>query len=169
MACAAMVGLALARPAVPLHRHLPTTRRSVTRLPPRSLSTSRPPTGRARRCAKYYPRGASPNRRRPRIAPVPTGLVRRSQQEGLIRPTRSWIPMATAWRARCLRPSRQFRAELLGETNADRGSWGIHRERGLPWRVGSFDGIPQAVTMDTTSTEVDLDVNDGYVTDATWG
>jgi hypothetical protein len=35
--------------------------------------------------------------------------------------------------------------------------------------VGSYDGVPQAVTMDYNIDRLTFNVNDGIVTDATWG
>ena len=64
---------------------------------------------------------------------------------------------------------KKFRAELL-EKEVPLAEAGEYTETaGYQWRVGSFDGIPQAVTMDYTIDRLTFDVNDGIVTDATWG
>ena len=64
---------------------------------------------------------------------------------------------------------KQFRAELL-EKQMPTAEAGEYTEMaGYQWRVGSFDGVPQAVTMDYNIDRLTFDVNDGYVTDATWG
>jgi len=42
-------------------------------------------------------------------------------------------------------------------------------EAGYVWRLGTIDGEPQAVTMDYRLDRLTLTVDDGLVTDATWG
>jgi len=42
-------------------------------------------------------------------------------------------------------------------------------EAGYVWRLGTIDGEPQAVTMDYRLDRLTLTVDDGIVTDATWG
>ena len=42
-------------------------------------------------------------------------------------------------------------------------------EAGYSWRLGTIDGEPQAVTMDYRIDRLTLTVDDGLVTDATWG
>jgi hypothetical protein len=42
-------------------------------------------------------------------------------------------------------------------------------EAGYAWRLGTIDGEPQAVTMDYRLDRLTLTVDDGLVTDATWG
>ena len=42
-------------------------------------------------------------------------------------------------------------------------------EAGYAWRLGTIDGEPQAVTMDYRIDRLTLTVDDGLVTDATWG
>jgi hypothetical protein len=64
---------------------------------------------------------------------------------------------------------KQFRAELLEKEMPTAEAGEYTENAGYQWRVGSFDGIPQAVTMDYNIDRLTFDVNDGYVTDATWG
>lgn len=64
---------------------------------------------------------------------------------------------------------KQFRAELLEKQMPTAEAGGYTESAGYQWRVGSFDGVPQAVTMDYNIDRLTFDVNDGYVTDATWG
>jgi hypothetical protein len=64
---------------------------------------------------------------------------------------------------------KQFRAELLDKQMPTAEAGEYAEDAGYQWRVGSFDGIPQAVTMDYNVDRLTFDVNDGYVTDATWG
>lgn len=42
-------------------------------------------------------------------------------------------------------------------------------EAGYTWRLGTIDGEPQAVTMDYRIDRLTLTVDQGLVTDATWG
>ena len=64
---------------------------------------------------------------------------------------------------------KQFRAELLEKQMPTAEAGEYTESAGYQWRVGSFDGVPQAVTMDYNIDRLTFDVNDGYVTDATWG
>ena len=64
---------------------------------------------------------------------------------------------------------KQFRAELLEKEMPTAEAGEYTESAGYQWRVGSFDGIPQAVTMDYNIDRLTFDVNDGIVTDATWG
>jgi len=64
---------------------------------------------------------------------------------------------------------KQFRAELLDKQMPTAEAGEYTENAGYQWRVGSFDGIPQALTMDYNIDRLTFDVNDGYVTDATWG
>ena len=64
---------------------------------------------------------------------------------------------------------KEFRAELLEKQMPTAEAGEYTEDAGYQWRVGSFDGIPQAVTMDYNIDRLTFDVNDGYVTDATWG
>ena len=42
-------------------------------------------------------------------------------------------------------------------------------EAGYVWRLGTIDGEPQAVTMDYRLDRLTLTMEDGLITDATWG
>ena len=42
-------------------------------------------------------------------------------------------------------------------------------QAGYSWRLGTIDGEPQAVTMDYRIDRLTLTIDDGLVTDATWG
>jgi hypothetical protein len=64
---------------------------------------------------------------------------------------------------------KQFRAELLEKQMPTAEAGEYTESAGYQWRVGSFDGVPQAVTMDYNIDRLTFDVNDGYVIDATWG
>ena len=64
---------------------------------------------------------------------------------------------------------KQFRAELLEKEMPTAEAGEYTESEGYQWRVGSFDGVPQAVTMDYNIDRLTFDVNDGIVTDATWG
>jgi hypothetical protein len=64
---------------------------------------------------------------------------------------------------------KQFRAELLEKEMPTAEAGEYTENAGYQWRVGSYDGVPQAVTMDYNIDRLTFDVNDGYVTDATWG
>ena len=64
---------------------------------------------------------------------------------------------------------KQFRAELLDKQMPTAEAGEYTENAGYQWRVGSYDGVPQAVTMDYNIDRLTFDVNDGYVTDATWG
>ena len=64
---------------------------------------------------------------------------------------------------------KQFRAELLEKEMPTAEAGEYTESAGYQWRVGSFDGIPQAVTMDYNIDRLTFDVNDGIVTDATCG
>ncbi len=64
---------------------------------------------------------------------------------------------------------KQFRAELLEKEMPTAEAGEYTETAGYQWRVGSFDGVPQAVTMDYNIDRLTFDVNDGIVTDATWG
>jgi len=64
---------------------------------------------------------------------------------------------------------KQFRAELLEKEMPSAEAGEYTESAGYQWRVGSYDGVPQAVTMDYNIDRLTFDVNDGIVTDATWG
>ena len=64
---------------------------------------------------------------------------------------------------------KQFRAELLEKEMPTAEAGEYTESAGYQWRVGSYDGVPQAVTMDYNIDRLTFNVNDGIVTDATWG
>ena len=64
---------------------------------------------------------------------------------------------------------KEFRAELLQKQMPTAEAGEYAESAGYLWRVGSYDGIPQAVTMDYNMDRLTFDVNDGIVTDAAWG
>ena len=67
------------------------------------------------------------------------------------------------------RARKEFRAELLQKQMPTAEAGEYTESAGYLWRVGSYDGVPQAVTMDYNMDRLTFDVNDGIVTDAAWG
>jgi len=64
---------------------------------------------------------------------------------------------------------KEFRAELLQKQMPTAEAGEYTESAGYLWRVGSYDGVPQAVTMDYNMDRLTFDVNDGIVTNAVWG
>lgn len=62
-----------------------------------------------------------------------------------------------------------FLADLLAEPLPQDEATSMIEEAGYVWRLGTIDGEPQAVTMDYRIDRLTLTVDDGLVTDATWG
>ncbi len=62
-----------------------------------------------------------------------------------------------------------FVDELLAEPLPQDEATTRIEEAGYTWRLGTIDGEPQAVTMDYRIDRLTLTVDDGLVTDATWG
>ena len=62
-----------------------------------------------------------------------------------------------------------FVEELLAEPLPQDEATTRIEEAGYAWRLGTIDGEPQAVTMDYRIDRLTLTVDDGLVTDATWG
>lgn len=62
-----------------------------------------------------------------------------------------------------------FLADLLAEPLPQDEATARIEEAGYTWRLGTIDGEPQAVTMDYRIDRLTLTVDDGLVTDATWG
>jgi len=62
-----------------------------------------------------------------------------------------------------------FVDELLAEPLPQDEATTRIEEAGYAWRLGTIDGEPQAVTMDYRIDRLTLTVDDGLVTDATWG
>ena len=67
------------------------------------------------------------------------------------------------------RARKEFRTELLELQMPTAEAGELVEEVGYEWRVGSYDGVPMAVTMDYNVNRLTFSVNDGYVTDAMWG
>ena len=63
----------------------------------------------------------------------------------------------------------EFVDELLAEPLPQDEATTRIEEAGYTWRLGTIDGEPQAVTMDYRIDRLTLTVDDGLVTDATWG
>ncbi len=62
-----------------------------------------------------------------------------------------------------------FLEELIAEpTPQDEATTAIE-EAGYVWRLGTIDGEPQAVTMDYRTDRLTLTVDNGLVTDGSWG
>lgn len=62
-----------------------------------------------------------------------------------------------------------FVDELLAEPLPQDEATKRIEEAGYAWRLGTIDGEPQAVTMDYRTDRLTLTVDNGLVTDATWG
>ena len=62
-----------------------------------------------------------------------------------------------------------FVADLLATPLPQDEATALIEEAGYSWRLGTIDGEPQAVTMDYRIDRLTLTVDDGLVTDATWG
>jgi hypothetical protein len=64
---------------------------------------------------------------------------------------------------------RDFLAELVAEPMPQDEATALIEEAGYVWRLGTIDGEPQAVTMDYRTDRLTLTVDNGLVTDGTWG
>lgn len=64
---------------------------------------------------------------------------------------------------------RDFLAELVAEPMPQDEATALIEEAGYVWRLGTIDGKPQAVTMDYRTDRLTLTVDNGLVTDGTWG
>ena len=62
-----------------------------------------------------------------------------------------------------------FLADLLATPLPQADATARIEEAGYTWRLGTIDGEPQAVTMDYRIDRLTLTVDDGLVTDGTWG
>ncbi len=62
-----------------------------------------------------------------------------------------------------------FLDELIAEPMPQDEATAAIEEAGYVWRLGTIDGEPQAVTMDYRTDRLTLTVDDGLVTDGSWG
>ena len=62
-----------------------------------------------------------------------------------------------------------FRADLVAAALPQDEATALIEQNGYTWRLGTIDGVPQAVTMDYRMDRLTLTVNGGIVTDAEWG
>ena len=62
-----------------------------------------------------------------------------------------------------------FRADLVAAGLPQDEATALIEQNGYTWRLGTIDGVPQAVTMDYQMNRLTLTIDDGIVTDAVWG
>lgn len=62
-----------------------------------------------------------------------------------------------------------FLDELIAEPMPQDEATAAIEQAGYVWRLGTIDGEPQAVTMDYRTDRLTLTVDDGLVTDGSWG
>lgn len=66
-------------------------------------------------------------------------------------------------------PSEEFRLNLIADSLTEQEAGARVEQAGFTWRVGEIDGEPQAVTMDYREDRLTFTVENGIVTDASWG
>lgn len=62
-----------------------------------------------------------------------------------------------------------FLADLIAVPLPQDEATAMIESAGYVWRLGTIDGEPQAVTMDYRTDRLTLTVDEGLVTDASWG
>jgi hypothetical protein len=62
-----------------------------------------------------------------------------------------------------------FAEELIAAQLSEDAATALIEEAGYTWRIGSVDGDNRPLTMDYRTDRLTLTIDDGVVTDATWG
>jgi hypothetical protein len=62
-----------------------------------------------------------------------------------------------------------FSEELIAAQLSEDAATALIEDAGYTWRIGSVDGDNRPLTMDYRTDRLTLTIDDGVVTDATWG